>query len=444
MKMKRALVIVVALLALVIIVPFLIPMGAYVKQIEQGASAALGQPVTVGSLRLALLPSPRVNIGDLNVGRNEEVRVDNIAVVPVLASLFSDVKIISSIVVKHPVVKKSALDFIGSMPKPEKSAGPVQVQILRLVISDAQLQWDRMKIPSLNAEVALIEGNRLQSARVESADGKFKADAIARDEGYGIKLEAHQWTPPAGPPLQFDSLTSDMLLQGSRLTISGLDARLYQGTLNATAGLDWSKGWRASGEFRTQGVEVGEVSGLFSKSKPLSGRLSGDGVFSAKAKDAAALADQLVLDYKFSVAHGVLHGVDLAKAASLLLNSGGKCGDTHFDQMTGNLHLAGKQIDLKTFKVVSGLLAATGGIRVLPARQLDGKVQVELKKGVSLASVPLQISGTLDNPSVMPTKAALAGAAAGTALLGPGLGTNLGVEASTGMDKIKGLFKSGK
>jgi uncharacterized protein involved in outer membrane biogenesis len=442
MKLKQVALSIVVLLALLVVVPFLIPMGTYVKQVEQVASEKLGQPVSVGFLRLALLPTPRVNVGTLRIGRNDDVTVDNIAVVPELGSLFSEVKVISSVVVKHPAVKRSALDFISTMPKSENK--PAKVQIRRLVISDAHLEWEGMNIPALDAEAMLAEGNKLQSASLSSVDGKLKVNAIPKEDGYTIKLEAHQWIPPAGPPLLFDSLSSDMALKGNRLDISAFDAKLYHGVLNTTAGLSWGKEWRASGKFRTQGIEMGEVAALFSRSKLVSGKLSGDGTFGSNAKDAAALADQLVLDYKFSVANGVLHGVDLAKAATLLLNAGEKGGETQFDEMTGVLHVAGKQIELKTFKVSSGLLAANGGIKVSPARQLDGKVEVELKKGVALVSVPLQVSGTLDNPSVMPTKAALAGAIAGTGVLGPGIGTSLGIKAATGVEKIKGLFGGSK
>jgi hypothetical protein len=41
---------------------------------------------------------------------------------------------------------------------------------------------------------------------------------------------------------------------------------------------------------------------------------------------------------------------------------------------------------------------------------------------------------------VLPNKAALAGAIAGTADLGPGLSTSLGMKAGTAVGKIKGLF----
>ncbi|HWT28076.1 MAG TPA: AsmA family protein, partial [Methylophilaceae bacterium] len=64
----------------------------------------------------------------------------------------------------------------------------------------------------------------------------------------------------------------------------------------------------------------------------------------------------------------------------------------------------------------------------------------DLKKGVSLATIPLQVSGTVSKPSVFPTKAAMAGAVAGTAVLGPGVGTTLGVKAGSAVEKIKGLF----
>ena len=59
---------------------------------------------------------------------------------------------------------------------------------------------------------------------------------------------------------------------------------------------------------------------------------------------------------------------------------------------------------------------------------------------MKLTAIPLQVSGTLDKPMVFPTKTAIAGAVAGTAILGPGVGTSLGIKAGSAVDKIKGLF----
>ena len=58
-KWKRLAVFVVILLGVLVIVPFLIPMSSYITQAEQLATAELGVPVKLQSMRLALLPTPR-------------------------------------------------------------------------------------------------------------------------------------------------------------------------------------------------------------------------------------------------------------------------------------------------------------------------------------------------------------------------------------------------
>lgn len=440
--MKRITGIVIVLVALVLVVPFLIPTGTYLKQIERMASEQLNQPVVIGTLHLALLPTPRANISDLRVGKNDEVKVGSIAAIPELGSLFSDVKVISVIEVSNPVVQKAALDFIATMPKSEGATAKQTLLIRRIKVNNAELLWPDLNTPAMNAEALLAEGNQLQSVNLASVDGHLKAAIKPQGAGYSISLDANQWILPVGPKVLFNTLKSEMLLQGSKLNVASIDAGLYQGTLNATAELDWDKGLHALGKFRTDSIAVAEVAQLFSKQRLISGRLGGTGTFSVKTKDASKVADNLVLDYKFEVVNGVLHGVDLAKAATLLLNAGEKGGDTQFDQLTGTLHMSGKQIELKGFNISSGLLAANGNVKVSPARQLSGIVEVELKKGVALVTVPLQVGGTLDNPTVVPTKAAMAGAAIGTGTLGSGLGTALGVKAASGVDKIKGLFGS--
>lgn len=438
--MKRIVVLIVVLMALLLLVPFLIPTETYLRQIERIATEKMGQPVSVGSLHLAVLPTPRANIGMLRIGPNEEVKVESIAVIPELGSLFSEVKVISAIVINNPLVKKAALDFISDIPKSETPKGPATIRLQRLEVKNAQLEWPGLNLPALNVQATLAEGNQLQSADLASVDSKLNAEVMPQNSGYSIKLNAQGWALPSGPNVLFNSLNSEMSLQGSKLVIASFDARLYQGALTATADLDWSKGLHVSGKFKTDGIAVAEVAQLFSKQKLVSGKLRGTGSFGVQAKEAAKAPNNIVLDYNFNVAKGVLHGVDLAKAATLLLNAGEKGGETQFDELSGTLHLVGQRLELKNFQIASGLLAASGGVKVSPARQLDGVVEVELKKGVALVAVPLQVGGTLDNPNVFPTKAALAGAAIGTGVLGPGVGTSLGVKAASGVEKLKGLF----
>lgn len=441
MRLKSALILGAGVLLLLLGLPFLIPTDSYRRGIEQLATEKLHEPVAIGLLHLALLPTPRASVGDISIGRDGKIRIDEVAAVPDVTTLFRPVRVISQLKIDGLVIKKAAFDTIKRvMAQTGNASGSAPVAIRHVVISSARLELEGMKLPTVDADIVLADDGKPQSARLATTDGKLKLDVLPKGEGYAMKLDAQQWTPPSGPALVFDSLKADLLLLGSKIDVTSVTAKLYGGTVDGAATLNWAKDWRASGKFRTTGIQVGDAAKLFSKTMRISGRLSGDGTFSSTAKDAATLTDRLVLDYRFDVKNGVLYGVDLAKAATLLMRQGEKGGETQFDELSGALHTAGKQIELKSFKVVSGLLEASGGVKISPTRQLDGKIDVELKKSVALVTVPLQVSGTLDDPLVMPTKAALAGAVAGTAMFGPGLGTSLGVKAGLAVDKVKGLF----
>lgn len=442
-KWVRITIIVGLVLVALMALPFFIPMQSYINQAETIASEALGVPVKIKSLHLAFLPTPRINVGGIVVGKDNELSVEDISVVPALFSLLSDVKVISEIQVKQPVVKKAALDIFTALSKKNTNpaaASPVSVR--SIVLKGARLEWPGLKIPEINADIALNEANKPQEARIETTDGKIKVNLVPKGEQQAITVLAENWTIPAGLPLMIDNLQMDLTLDGSKLLINTITASLYKGKINGNAELDWTKGWRTSGKINVAELDVSEPTRLVSKTTRVSGRLSGNGNFSATAKEPAQLADKLNADFRFGVDNGVLYGLDLVKAASLFLKSGQKGGDTEFDELSGLLHVTGKQYELRDLKVSSGLLAADGGVKILPSKQLDGVVNVEIKRSISMAAIPLQVSGTLDNPVVLPTKSAMAGAAAGTAILGPGVGTSLGIKAGSAVDKIKGLFGS--
>jgi uncharacterized protein involved in outer membrane biogenesis len=439
---KRPAAIVSMVIAALILIPFLIPMGGYIHRIEGMANEALGVPVKIGSLRLAFLPTPRVNAGNVIVGEHEDLTVDSVAIVPEIASLFSDVKKISVIKIDQPVVKQSALDILSKYnERPAKSepAG-TQVVIKQIVLKNARLVWPGMQLPEFDAILNLTDANQADSAEILSTDGHFKATLQPQGEAQLVSVKAENWELPLGAPLLIDQLDMQMTLRGTHLDVSKMDIDLYDGKVAGTAALDWAKGWQLKGKLSVDHLALKEPVAKLSKSTQLSGKLFGEGSYTATANTPAQLADKLQANFRFRVDNGVLYGLDLAKAATLLLSSGQQGGETRFDEMSGLVKVSGKLYHLQNLKVVSGLLSAAGQVKILPSKQLDGVIDVDLKKGVSLATVPLKVSGTISKPEVFPTKAAMAGAVAGTAVLGPGVGTTLGVKAGSALDKMKGLF----
>jgi uncharacterized protein involved in outer membrane biogenesis len=219
---------------------------------------------------------------------------------------------------------------------------------------------------------------------------------------------------------------------------------LYDGTITGDARLSWQGNWHASGNYSIDEISLKEPSYNANPNSYMTGLLSGNGTFKSTAKHANQLTDAMQLALPFTVKDGVLHGLDLVKAASLVLKQDNVDGETQFDQFSGQLHIAGARYKLNDLKVSSGLLTADGQVTIKPSKTLDGEVNVALKKSVGLVVVPLVISGDLENPTVLPSKSALAGAVAGTAVLGPGVGTSLGIKASKSLNKIKNLFGGGE
>lgn len=442
---KRRLIWIGAIIMALLIIPFLIPMSAYTKQAEVLATKALGVPVSIGALRIAFLPTPRLNVSDLVVGKHQELSVADASVLPAITSLFSDNKVISSIQIDNPVIKKAALDILANFSKqPKDPTNKTTVSVRMVEINDAKIVWPGMRLPEINADILLGPENKPKAAKIESADGKLKFNLVSEGDltsGQNLQritFNAKAWTLPAGPPLLIDTLNMDMVLTDKKLKISKIDGALYGGKLSGDAILTWGKVYKLSGNAKLNNLAVREPARIMSKSTRVSGQLFSSGQFSANAKEAGQLADNLQANIQFNVNDGVLYGFDLAKAPLMLVGQG-KGGETKFDELSGLLGISGKTYGFRNLKVKSGLMSANGKVKINPNKSLNGEVEVEVKNSMKITAIPLEVSGTLDNPKVFPTKAAIAGAVAGAAVLGPA-GAGLGLKAGKTLDKLKGLF----
>jgi uncharacterized protein involved in outer membrane biogenesis len=435
---KKILIGAAVLIGLLIILPFLIPMQTYLQQAEEMASEKLGQPVTIGAAHVQLLPSPRVSASGIVIGKHDELKLAQLVVIPTIGTLFSNTKILD-LSISKPVVKKAALDFVAALKSSGDSASSVHIRHIKI----DELRF--ANYPALNADVTLTSANTLESADIKTLDGKLKTNVKPNGDEQLITVNANKWTLPAGLPLLIDKAAVEMHLKGNKLAIPSIDIALYGGKLTGDAVLNWeeSKGkpyWRTSGNLKVDNLSVQQPSSMVSKAVYLSGNLFGNGNFSATAKEAGHLSDNLQTNFQFKVNNGVLHGLDLVRVASLLLKQSQSGGETQFDAFSGVLNSSGKQYHLRDIKISSGLLSAKGQVKVKPNKTLDGDVVVDVKNSMGLTAIPLEVSGTISNPVVLPSKAAIAGAIAGTAILGPGVGTSLGVKAAGAVDKLKGLF----
>ncbi len=214
---------------------------------------------------------------------------------------------------------------------------------------------------------------------------------------------------------------------------------MYGGRLAARIRFDWRPRWMLAGRAELENMQVEPLARMYSTSSSISGRLDAVSVFEGGGASPTELADSMRLEARFELHDGLLHKMDLAAAATLVPGkTSPKAGVTRFDRFRGHLGADRKGFYFSDLGISSGALDAKGHLTVTGEEALSGRIDVALKGTGSIVGTPLAVSGTLDAPRLRPTGGTVAGAAAGTLLLGPGLGTTLGMKAGQLTERLFG------
>jgi hypothetical protein len=196
---------------------------------------------------------------------------------------------------------------------------------------------------------------------------------------------------------------------------------------------------RVSAELEPRQIDIESLVQVFGRSSSVAGKVSGRSTLVAeadKAQDLGALLRSLHTRTTFTVQPATLTKLDIAKAVTTAGISRG--GRTALDELTGTLDTQGTDdgvvMQYSNLKARSGVLTASGKLRLFN-RKMDGEVAVDLVDGV--VGVPLKIGGTVSDPELSMTGAALTGAAIGSAVL-PGVGTAIGARVGQQVEKLFG------
>jgi len=427
----------ILLVAAAVAVPFLLPLEDYIPRIEKAVSDRLNEPVKIRKIRLVAFPLPHAVIDGITVGKSEDLKVGKVTVTPEILSLLSATKVIRSIEIDSLLMTQKAIEMI---PLWSKQEGPVSqppaVRIKSLRLEDALVKLNAANFGPFDARVLLDEAGSPAEASMETRDGKLKALVRPEKSAYRITANAKGWKAPVGPPVVFDELNVEGVATLADATFNRITAKLYGGTASGNASIAWQKGMQVKGSFDLQQVELTNLVPILSPGTKISGRLSAKPVFSASAKQAAGLMNALRLATPFDVQSGVFHGVDIQRAAMTLGKQGTSDGETRFDQLSGHLALDQSTYRFTQLRIASGALGAEGQVGVSPKKELSGRVTAQVKALGTSAGIALNVAGTVQSPTVMPTGGTIAGAALGTVLL-PGIGTGVGAKAG---QMLEGLF----
>lgn len=372
-------------------------------------SEALGVPVVFGSLALDVWPLPALALVDLRVQSQPPLVAKRIEVRVGAAALLAGRFEVATLLMHGAELPQAGLDDV--LAKRKKGAATVaappaeghRVAPHRVVLESVTWRGLAGEVVSLDGDARLAPDGWPEKAAFEMTAGPWA--------GTRLRIERQR-----GP--------YQVQVEVASGTISGEISLLPA----ASSGAPWS----LQGQLETRGLALAGLS-----RNKLSGTLQASTTLSASAMTPGGLLDGLQTQSRCTVQGAVVHGVDLARAVKTIGMSRG--GETRLDTLGGLVVTRGRTVALNNIAASSGLLSASGNIALSPARVLSGRVNVNLGASVvgDTLGVPLLVGGTLDAPEVTLTRAAMLGAAIGTAVL-PGVGTGAG--AALG-DKVGGALK---
>jgi uncharacterized protein involved in outer membrane biogenesis len=436
--LKGALALLVVFVAIAAAVPFFVTLNDYIPALEKEISERIGEPVSIENLHAALLPVPQARVDGITIGTAEEVQVGKVTLTPDLWTLLRSEKVIRTVELEDVTLTQKALGGLTALSQGDRAAGQFRVERIRLV--NAIVKLERSKFGPFDVDVKVSGPAQQGLVTLKTRDGALEAKATPEAEHFRLEITARKWTPPMGPAFVFDELAVKGTAHSKGAELSSVQASLYGGTASGSATVTWGKGVSVKGALELKHVELQQPVALLSPKTRLSGKLDAKPVFSSHAATTAELDDALHIESPFTVHNGVLHGFDLLGAAATL-GKQTRGGETRFDALAGRLLMDRRNYRFSDLTVASGGLAARGTLNIAPSKALSGQLTASVKGLGPTLAVPLTVGGTLDAPMLLPNMTALAGAAAGTAILGPGVGTAAGAKLGEVVDGFFGKRK---
>ncbi|MEO8343322.1 MAG: hypothetical protein ABI536_05835 [Gallionella sp.] len=389
---KLGIFLLVLLVGALFLIPYVLPMRDYMPKVQQLLSDRLHQPVHLGYLSGRILPTPRLDLGEIYIGDVKQFQAKEAQINFAILGLFGDKKPISSI--EFQEVKISGAGLLNAAAWLQQLANNDQYPVSRMVISQGMLDADAFQLSDVAGELDFSPAGKFIQADLRANAGKFTLAINATPEDkLQVALAVRNSALPLLPNWSFDQLTAKGELNKAELQISDFDGKILGGTVQGNANINWRSGWRAQGALSAKTITMQSLSKL------LDGNADGSARFRMASTDLAGLTDSATLDGSFTVMNGMISGMDIVETARMRSRENLPGGRTHYDGITGVISYANNIYHFKQVKVTAGVLNAIATFDVTK-KQLSGKMNVSLTMRDSTAPVELQMGGAIDNPTL--------------------------------------------
>lgn len=375
------------------VVPYVLPMRDYMPKVQQMLSAKLQQPVHLGQLGGRILPTPRLELGEIYIGDVKQLQVQQAQINFSIMGLFGETKPINSIELEG--VKVTGAGLQSASVWLQQLAIDNQYPVRRMMISQGSLDADDIQFTGIDGELDFNQAGKFMQANLRANGGKTVLGIKAVPESrFQVAITMHTSALPLLPSWSFDELTANGELSSNGLRISNFEGRTLGGLLQGDANIDWRSGWLAQGTLAAKSITMQNMA------KGLSGDMEGSGRFQMQATSLSKLADTAMLDGTFTIKKGVINGIDIVETARSRSKESIPGGRTHFEELSGALTVARNNYTIRQLRMNAGELVVSGTMDITK-QQLSGRISADLTKWAGMGKVTMQLGGTTDNPALL-------------------------------------------
>jgi uncharacterized protein involved in outer membrane biogenesis len=261
----------------------------------------------------------------------------------------------------------------------QREGGQSKVEFRWVVLKSAKLAVPGLDLPGVDGDIRLGVDGSFKGADLRLSDGSLKATLTPGDGPMQVSVSGRGWKPTFGPGIVFGDISAKGQVEGTTLDLASIDGTLYSGVFQGNAKIDWGSGWGARGEFTTERIEMASLMEPVTKDARVSGALQSKVQVALSAPGVGDLFSNPQVRASFTLANGVLDGVDLVRALQTPRSEGVRGGRTKFDEFTGTLNLSGGRYQYRDLRLKAGLMVANGSFDLDATQRVNGRVQMELR-----------------------------------------------------------------
>jgi hypothetical protein len=258
-------------------------------------------------------------------------------------------------------------------------------------VSGLTFDIDQKNMPALDIRATFDDGHLTKiSGQGENAESGKLSVVMNREDQWQLTLNAAQarWLVGLNLPLADVALKGNLAADGMQIT--EFSAALPSGELAGSGKLNWQGNWRASAKLEGKRIDATKLAPAWLQE----GSVAGSALMFAESGSFGELFSRPKLSGSFSIARGLLNGIDLDK----VLQGRGQGEQYRFESLSGEFSVDSGRIELSELKLAAPELKATGTLSFDASRNASGRLAVEANSGGTRRTANLRLSGSLAVP----------------------------------------------